>query len=119
MTMISILQTASRDAFPALLSGIEQQFGREGSVEIAGRFLEAELADFHWESRTEERHLGAYDGEIEDGEELERIAIVGQLRGVWYVAICIVDGNEAVHWMHDLRLMNGPEDAGNAFVRLK
>jgi len=118
MATISILQTASRDAYPALLAGIEQQFGCEGSVEIASQFLEAELADFHWESRIEERHLGAYEGETEESEELDRVAIIGQLRGVWFVAICIVDGNGAVHWMQDLRLMKSAADAENAFVRL-
>lgn len=115
MTMISIVQTASRDAYPALLASIEQQFGREGSVEIATRFLEAEAADFHWDSRIEERHLGSYESSDEDGEELERIAIIGQLRGAWFVATCIVDGDGAVHFMHDLRLFKSAWDADEAF----
>jgi len=59
MTMITILQTASRDAYPALLAGLEAQFSGAGNVEIAARFLDAELADFHWQSRSAEldRHL--------------------------------------------------------------
>ena len=118
MTMISIIQAASRDAYPALLAGIEQQFGREGSDDIAAQFLDAERADFHWESRIEERHLGRYEGDSEDGDELDRVGIIGQLKGVWYVAICIVDGNGAVHWMDEARSMKGAVEAGSMFCRL-
>jgi len=118
MTMISIIQAASRDAYPALLAGIEQQYGREGSVAIASEYLQAELADFHWQSRHDERWLGAYDSSGEDSEELDRIAVIGQLNGVWYVAICIVDGDGAVHWMQQLRLLRDARDADDAFAQL-
>ncbi|WP_343521281.1 hypothetical protein [Sphingomonas sp.] len=118
MTMISILQVETRDAYPALIAGIEAQFGREGSVEIAARFLDAELADFHWQSRMMERHLGRYEGEIDaddGGLELERIAILGVLKGAWFVATCIVDGDGAVHDIFNLRLMKSAWDAHEAF----
>lgn len=120
MTMIAILQTQSRDAYPALVAGLEAQYGREGSVEIACRFLDAELADFHWQSRMLERHLGHYDGEIDDDDgelELERIAILGVLKGAWFVAICIVDGDGAVHDIRGLRVMRSAGQAQAAFDR--
>jgi hypothetical protein len=118
MTMISIVQTASRDAYPALIAGIETQFGSEGSVEIASEWLQAELADFHWDSRVDERWLGAYEGGEDDGEPLDRIAIVGRLGGVWFAAICIVDGDGAVHWLQHLELLKSGWDADDVFVRL-
>lgn len=120
MTMIAILRTQSRDAYPALIAGLEAQYGREGSVEIACRFLDAELADFHWQSRMMERHLGRYEGAIDDddhGLELERIAILGVLKGAWFVATCIVDGDGAVHDIIGLRLMESEAPARAAFER--
>lgn len=119
MTMISIIRTASRDAYPALLTGLQAQFGTEGSVEIATRFLDAEAADFHWESRVMERHLGRYEGfDDEDGQELDRVAIIGELRHIWFVAVCIVDGDGAVQAMHGLKLMQSAWDAHDAFERM-
>lgn len=121
MTVISILQVEARDAYPALIAGLEAQYGREGSVEIAARYLDAELADFHWQSRMQERHLGRYEGEIDADDEdleLERIAILGVLKGAWFVATCIVDGDGAVHDIFDLRLMKSAWDAHEAFEQL-
>ena len=118
MTMISILQVKTRDAYPALIAGLEAQYGREGSVEIAARFLDAELADFHWQSRMMERHLGRYEGALDDedaGLELERIAILGVLKGAWFTATCIVDGDGAVHGISGIRLMKSAWDAHEAF----
>lgn len=121
MTMISILQVETRDAYPALIAGLEAQFGREASIEIAARYLDAELADFHWQNRLQERHLGRYEGMIgdeDDALELERIAILGVLRSAWFVATCIVDGDGAVHDIFNLRLAKGEAEARRAFERL-
>lgn len=122
MTTIAILQTQSHDAYPALVAGLEAQYGREGSVEIACRFLDAELADFHWQSRMIERHLGRYEAAFDDVEdediELERIAILGVLKGAWFVATCIVDGDGAVHDIMGLRLANSEAQAREAFERV-
>lgn len=68
----------------------------------------AELANFHWESRVAERHLRRYEAALEGEDEaceLERVAITGALRGIWFVATCIVDGNGAVHDLSTLGLM--------------
>lgn len=121
MTMISILQVETRDAYPALVAGLEAQYGREGGVEIAAQFLQAELADFHWQSRMMERHLGRYEDEIDERDEsleLERIAILGVLKGAWFVATCIVDGDGAVHDLQRLRVMKCGEEAHEAFERV-
>ncbi len=115
MTMISIFQTTSRDAYPALLAGLETQFGHAESVEIAGQFLAAELADFHWDSRVAERWLGGYESLDDEESELDRVAILGRLQGTWFVAICLVDGNGRVRAMENLRLMGGEKEAEVAF----
>ena len=118
MTMISIVQTQSRDAYPALIAGIEAQYGAAGSVSIASSWLQAELADFHWDSRIDERWLGTFDGGTDDKQSLDRVAIMGRLNGVWFAAICIVDGDGAVQWLQHLELLSDGWDADDAFVRL-
>lgn len=120
MTQISIVQAASRDAYPALLASLEAQFGREASVAIAGHYLAAELADFHWQSRVAERWLGSYARDNGDDEaELERIAIVGLLQGTWFVATCLVDGDGAVHALQNLALAADEQAAARAFDALR
>ena len=122
MTQISILQAASRDAYPALLAGLEAQFGREAGVEIASHYLAAELADFHWESRVAERWLGTcetIEGDDDEESELERIAIVGLLQGTWFAATCLVDGDGEVHALQNLALMVDETAAARAFDALR
>lgn len=115
MATISIISTASRDAYPALLEGLRSEFGTAGAVDVATYFLAAEAADFHWQSRVAERWLGAYESAGEEEIELYRIAIVGELRHVWFVATCLVDGDGAVESMHGLQLMRGAREAYEAF----
>ncbi len=119
MTMISTIEAAARDAFPALIAGLEAQFGCSGCGDIAAYFLEAEAADFYWESRVEERHLGAWEGDEGDDLELDRVAIIGRLQGDWFTAISIVDGDGAVHRLHDLKRRACMTEAVNAFSRLR
>jgi hypothetical protein len=118
MTMITIVQTASRDAYPALIAGLQSEYGRGDSVAIAAHFLGAEWADFHWDSRVAERHLGAYESVDDDEMELDRVGIMGRLQGTWFVGTCLVDGNGGVHELGDLQLMPGEAEAEAAFNRL-
>ena len=119
MATISIITTASRDAYPALLAGLQAEYGHAGAVELATHFLEAEAADFHWESRVAERWLGACESADGEGAELEWIAIAGELRHVWFVAICSVDGDGAVESMHGLRLVGSAREAHAALERMR
>lgn len=118
MTLISIVQTQSRDAYPALIASIEAQFGAAGSVSIASEWLQAELAEFNWDSRIDERWLSTWEGESDSEDTLDRVAIVGRLNGVWFAAICIVDGDGAIRWLQHLELLKNRWDAGAAFLRL-
>ncbi len=119
MTTITIVQAASRDAYPALLAGLEAQFGRDGSVEIAAHHLAAELAEFHWDSRVAERWLGAYESLEDEESELDRVAILGRLQGTWFVATCLVDGNGAAQSIDNLTLTAGEKDAELAFGAIR
>ncbi len=115
MTMITIVQAASRDAYPALIAGLQAEYGQVESIAVAAHFLGAEWAEFHWDSRVAERHLGAYESVDDEDFELDRVAILGRLQGIWFVATCLVDGNGAVHELNDLQLMPGEIEAEEAF----
>jgi hypothetical protein len=115
MTMITIVQAASRDAYPALIAGLQAEYGRAESVAIASHFLGAEWAEFHWDSRVAERHLGAYESIDDEDCELDRVAIMGRLQGIWFIATCLVDGNGAVHELNNLQLMPSEAEAEWAF----
>jgi hypothetical protein len=119
MATISIIRTASRDAYPALLAGLRVEYGHAGAVELATHFLEAEAADFHWGSRVAERWLGTCEALEGESGGLERIAIAGELRHVWFVAICLVDGDGAVDSMHGLRLVGSANEAQQALEYMR
>lgn len=51
--------------------------------------------DCLWDARIAERWLGAYEGEVEDGEEWDLVAILGQVEGGWFAATMLVDGEGA------------------------
>ena len=52
-------------------------------------------ADGLWDARIAERWLGGFEGEVDDGEEWDRIIILGQWQGCWFAAALLVDGNGA------------------------
>ena len=83
----------------ALVAGLELEFGRGAAEVLAARFIAAEEADFVWDARCEERWLGCYEAQEDDGFELDRVAIVGRFEGRWFVAVCIVDGDGMAHGM--------------------
>src|SRR3546814_11630560 len=94
--MLHILtqKPAAYDLYGALVSGLEIEFKTPDVELLAAHFLDAERDDFHWESRFDERHLGAYESLDDEPEELDRLAIIGYRKGRWHTAICIVDRSE-------------------------
>lgn len=108
MTFISRIEAASDRVTAALVAGLELEFGRGAGEALAGRFLTAEEADFVWEARDEERWLGAYESVEDEGFELDRVAIIGRMKGRWFVAQMIVDGEGCAHGML------GKREVGNA-----
>jgi hypothetical protein len=116
MNMILHTQAASRDAFPALVSGLRHEFGTGDVAGMAEHFAMSEAADLHWDSRSGERYLGtieAFDG----GEiELDRVAIIGIFNGAWFVAQCQIDGDGAVHHMVACHQFSSAWDAHEAWA---
>lgn len=115
MGMISQRCAAANDAYLALISGLETEFGTTEISGLATHFLDAEAADFHWEARQMERHLGAYESFDDDGGELESIRIIGFLNRRWFVATCIVDGDGEVQGLIKVRHFTSAWDADEAF----
>jgi hypothetical protein len=91
MNMMMTIGRSCDDAIDALRA----EFG----AVLAERIVEAEAADFLWESRIAERYLGQQIGlEMGDenaSQELSRVAFLSMLDGCWYVVLCLVDGEGA------------------------
>jgi hypothetical protein len=113
MHIISSVETgrceALVDALRAELGGV-----------LAERVIEAEAADFLWESRVRERYLGqhidAFDHEERSSEEVSRIAFLSFLDGCWHAGICLVDGEGAALELLWKRTSGSSEEAEIAFV---
>ena len=98
---------AEFDRFPQLA----EEFGSD-----IDSIIDAELADFVWESRFVERDLGAWEGFDDDDECGEIVRIIGYFRSRYIVATCIVDGIRHVQMMLKLRQFDTFEDAEQAFL---
>ncbi len=97
MGMIQTIEAGSVDAVTMLIAGLESEFGRGAGEALAEIFLAAEDTDFHWDARVSERFLSAYHSLDEEEFDLDRVAIVGRLDGIWFTAIIIVDGEGQPH----------------------
>jgi hypothetical protein len=115
MAMTSHLSANGIDTFAALVLELEAEFGSSETVGLAAQYLDAEAADFHWEARQMERHLGAYERLDETRDDLESIRIIGFLNERWFMATCIVDGDGAVQDMIRLRHFTSEGQADEAF----
>ncbi|UUL82565.1 hypothetical protein [Sphingomonas qomolangmaensis] len=113
--LVSISGAADR-VMAALVSGLEIEFGRQAGAALAERFLEAEEADFHWEARVLERWLGCYHGVEEAEIDLDRVRIIGQIGGRWFVAVMLVDGDGNAHGMLGKRNFRSAQQARRAFA---
>lgn len=116
MTTLHIHPHAEFDRFPQLLDSLAQEFGRDGILSIAERFIKAECADFHWDGRLAEMNLGAYESFDEEDEAFELVSIIGYFHNRYYVATCVVDAERHVRWMLRLRHFDSFESAEQAFL---
>lgn len=116
MAMVQPVSVASDRVIATLVAGLTLEFGSSAAEALADRFLAAEECDFHWDVRREARWLGAWTSEIEDDFELDRIAILGRLGRRWFVAVCIVDGDEMPHGMMGRRTFGSRKAALTAFI---
>ena len=99
---------AEFDRFPLLIA----EFGADAVEAI----IDAELADFVWDSRFAERDLGAWEAFGDDDESGEMVRIIGYFRSLYIVATCIADGNRHVLMMVTQRHFDTVEDAEQAFL---
>ena len=119
MTMFQPVGAAADRVMAVLRAGLAIEFGSVAAEALAARFLAAERPEFHWDARSEERWLGAYEASGEDDLELDRVAICGQLDGAWFVAVCIVDGEGRAHGMAACRALGSRSDAVAALGALQ
>ncbi len=100
------------DALRAELGGI-----------VAERVIEAEAADFLWESRLRERYLGQHFDAVGDdygsSEDVSRIAFLSFLDGCWHAGICVVDGEGAAIELLWKRTFQGREEAEIEFFEAR
>lgn len=116
MTHYHPISDAADRVMAALVSGLELEFGRGAGEALAHRFLEAEAVEFHWDARIEERWIGAYPGIGDEDVELDRVRVLGQLDGRWFVAVMLVDGDGNAHGMLGKREFRSAGAARQAFA---
>lgn len=117
MTMVQSSGAVQARVRATLVSGLVQEFGHDVGAALAQRFLDAEEADFHWDARRSERWLGSYDASGEDGDfELDRVAIIGRFEGLWFVALCIIDGDGCPHGLLGRRTFASERAARRAYA---
>jgi hypothetical protein len=115
MTMFQPISHNLDRVMATLIAGLELEFGRGAAEGLAQRFIDAEDVDFHWEARIEERWIGSYEAQDEDAFDLDRVAILGQIDGRWFVAMCIVDGDGMAHGIMGRQVFSDAMAARKAF----
>lgn len=116
MTTIRTHPHAAFDRFPQLRRDLIAEFGTDGIDAVIEHFIAAERADFHWDGRIAEMNLGAWESLDDEDDTYERVAILGYFRARYYVATCLVDGDQHIHWMLGLRHFESFESAEKAFL---
>lgn len=120
MTMMQTVSKAHDEVMAALVAGLEREFGTGAAHALAARFVAAEEGDFLWDARTEERWLGRFEGEREEGDgDLDRVAIIGRFNRKWFAAIVIVDGEGRFEGMIARRDFRRQREARAAYAALR
>ena len=103
----------------ARIDALRVEFGRI----LADRILEAEPADFWWESRVLERYLGQYvealPGDESMSEDVSRVAFLSVLDGRWHAGICLVDGEGAAIDLLWKQMFDSRQEAEYAFIHAR
>jgi hypothetical protein len=116
---MNIISTVGMGRCEALVDALRAELGGV----LAERVIEAEAADFLWESRVRERYLGqhidAILGDEQLSDEVSCIAFLSFLDGDWHAGICLVDGEGAALDLLWKRTVGSPEEAETAFVQAR
>ena len=116
---MDIISTVGTSRCEAVVDALRAELGGV----LAQRVIEAEAAEFLWESRVRERYLGQhfaldFDGE-DAGEDISRIAILSFLGGRWHAGVCLVSGDGCAVDLLWLRSFERREDALEDFARAR
>lgn len=116
---MNIISTVEMGQCEALVDALRAELGGV----LAERVIEAEAAEFLWESRVRERYLGqhvdAFDHDELWSEDVSRIAFLSFLDGRWHAGICLVDGEGAAIELLWKRTFQCCEEAETAFVEAR
>lgn len=110
---------AKIDHFAALLSGLRAEFNNTDIDAIAARVIESEACDFYWAARIQEAWIGEYESLDDDGDSLDRIAILSDFGGRFHVGIALVDGDGDIHDLRSHSSFTNAWDAEEAFEQLQ
>lgn len=108
MTIMHAHPHAEFDRFPQLVD----EFGSAAIDAV----IDAEAADFAWDSRFAERNVGAWEGFDDDDDGGEIVRIIGYFRSRYTVATCVVDAQRHVRAMLRQRHFDSIESAEAAFL---
>lgn len=118
MSFIAAYPQSGTDRFAALVDDVRTEFGEEGLMANVERFIAAEQPEFIWDGRFQEHYLGEWMG-VEEGEtNLFCILILSHFGGEFFVASCVIDGDERLHSMTRQRSFSSREQAEEAFQRV-
>ena len=116
---MNIISTAGMGRCEALVGALRAELGGV----VAERVIEAEAADFLWESRVRERYLGQHVDPVPDDEsmssDVSRMAFLSFLDGCWHTGICLVDGEGAALELLWNRKFRCAEEAEIAFIEAR
>ena|SRR5690348_5895835 len=116
---MNIISTVAMGRCEAVVDALRAELGGV----LAERVIEAEAAEFLWESRLRERYLGQhFDAIAEENlspEEVSRIAFLSVLDGRWHAGICLVDGEGSATELLWKRTFGTFEEAAIAFVQAR
>jgi hypothetical protein len=114
-----IISTVGTGRCEALVDALRAELGGV----LAERVIEAEAADFLWESRVRERYLGQHFDAINDGNlsshDVSRIAFLSFLDGRWHAGICLVDGEGSAAELLWKRSFLSSDEAEIAFIQAR
>ena len=116
---MNIISSVEMDRCGALVDALRAELGGV----LAERVIEAEAADFLWESRLRERYLGQHIDPFSDDElafsEVSRIAFLSFLDGRWHAGTCLVDGEGAARELLWKSTFWSSEEAEIAFLQAR
>lgn len=116
MTIMQTIEVRGHDAITVLIAGLESEFGKGVGAGLAERFMAAEEIDVHRDAKVLERFPGARRSLDDENVEMDRVAIMGRLDGLWFTAIVIVDGEGRAHAMIAQRRFRSERAARKAWA---